>query len=126
MKLIFLALFVSFQAVANIAITQGEKPVLTVNLKNSGQPFNLTGASIKTYFLKTDGTTELEVGSSDHTITNASGGVFTVDLVNSDTSTIKSGYHKTFKVLVTIGGRNYVFWGRKKLTVFPSAIKDQP
>lgn len=119
-------MFASVVLADNVSFTQGESPTLTITAQSdsAGTAFNITGATIVTKFLQSNGTTELSIADGSHTITNGSSGTFNVELSAADTAQIRTGKNRTFVSIVTLGGKDYYFWARKKLDVYSSAIKD--
>ena len=109
-----------------LEFTQGETPTLslTATSDTNGTAVDITGGTFRTVFLKEDGATELEIGSSAHTILVGASGTFTVDLTATETQQIQTGSEKTFFTEITISGNILIFWARKALTVFSAALRD--
>jgi hypothetical protein len=77
-----------------------------IEIKSSGDPFDLTGASqIKAYFPKPDGTA-LEINmnpSNSIVILNAMGGKIKIALSEAETALLNVGEAQSFEVEIQIG-----------------------
>jgi hypothetical protein len=111
---------------SDIIFTQGDKVTLRIQLKVNGEAINLTGATLTTKFLKTDGT-EHTVTDDDHTIdpdqvTNK--GWFDVTINAADTANFMTGVKLSFITKYVLDTDVKHFHGRKILTVYDDALSE--
>lgn len=64
---------------------------LTCQTGTNGSAFNLTGATLETHLIADPGDAEITIPNSQHTVTNAASGQFTVTLSAAVTAQLLSG-----------------------------------
>jgi hypothetical protein len=104
-----------------IPIIKGEDAEIDVFLKykDTGKPVNLTGATVKAYLEKEDGTW-LEIAGGDITMISEVGGNFKITISNTNSALLKDGSEMSFEVEYNIGGVIRIVQFLKKLNISDS------
>lgn len=108
-----------------IVFTQGDSAVLNLTATDgaTGNPIDITGASIVTQIKGTDGKS-VSFPAGQHSVTNGPLGKFTLTLSTSDTAKCGLGDHKEIVSTVTVGGQVVAYHGVGILQVLASAPKE--
>lgn len=100
--------------------TQGDVAVLNLIAQDgNGNPINILGATFSTQILGANGIGPITFGNSQHAITNAAAGQFTLSLATGDTASCGLGNNKDVVTQITLSGNPVYFRGQGILTVLP-------
>jgi hypothetical protein len=116
-------MLLQFQTGYDGTFTQGDNVVLQLQATDdNGNPQNITGATFSSEILAQNSPTPGAVtfGNSQHAITNATFGMFTLTLAQTDTSNVGYGFNKDIITAVTIGGNQTTYRGMGILNVYPA------
>lgn len=103
-----------------LEFTQGDDVVLNlVATDGDGNPINITGATFSTQILGQNPNGPVVFGNSQHAITDATTGQFTLTLSQSDSMSCGLGINKTILTKITISGKVTYFRGQGILKVNP-------
>lgn len=101
-----------------LSFTQGDNVVLNLNAQDgNGNPINITGATFSTQIMGPAGVVAT-FGNSQHAITNAALGQFTLTLAQADTNNCAAGPNKDIITGITISGVKTTLRGIGILTVY--------
>jgi hypothetical protein len=108
-----------------IEFTQGDNPTLSlIATDDSGNPQNLTGASLATQILGPNGVGVITFPNSQHTLGNqtTNPGTFTLALGNAgaDSASCGEGPNKEIVTEAVISGVSTYYRGVNLLTVYPN------
>lgn len=102
-----------------ITFTQGDTATLNLTAQDgSGNPFNITGATLTSYILGAQGDVQT-FSNSQHAIVSGPAGTFTLTLATTDTANCGVGAPKDIVTKVVQTGSTIYFRASGILTVYP-------
>jgi hypothetical protein len=117
-------MLLQFQSGYDGNFTQGDNVVLMLQATDdNGNPINITGATFVSQILGPNSPTPgpITFGNSQHAITNAVFGMFTLTLAQADSNNCGIGYNKDIISELTISSAQTTYRGMGILNIYPAS-----